>query len=43
MRYLFRTNAGCEHLAKKFKRAVVTRAGLDASEMAVCLQSFFVR
>ena len=42
MRYLLRTNAGYEHLAKKVERAVLTRVGRNGSEMAVCLQSFFV-
>ena len=43
MRYLLRTNAGYEHLAKKFKRTVLTCVGRDGSEMAVCLRRFFVR
>ena len=44
MRYLFRTNVtGYEHLAEKFKRAVLTHFGREGSETAVCLQSFFVR
>ena len=43
MRYLLRTNAGYEHLAKKFDRAVLAYVGRDGSEMAVCLRRFFVR
>ena len=42
MRYLLRTNTSCEHLAKKFERAVVTCVGRDGSEMAVCQRRFFV-
>ena len=37
MRYLLRTNTGYEHLAKKFKRAVLTHVGRDGSEMAACM------
>ena len=40
MRYLLRTNADYEHLAKKFKRAVLTLVRRDGSEMAICLRSF---
>ena len=29
MRYLLRTNTSYKHLAKKFKRAVLTRVGLN--------------
>ena len=43
MRYLLRTNTGYEHLAKKFERAVLTHVERDGSEMAVCVQSIFVR
>ena len=32
-----------EHLAKEFKRRVLTHVGRDSSEMAVCQRSFFVR
>ena len=35
MRYLL-------HLAKKFEQAVLTYVGRDGSQMAVCLQRFFV-
>ena len=42
MRYLLPTNASYKHLAKKFERAVLTHVGRDGSEIAVCLQSFFV-
>ena len=40
MRYLLRTNAGYEHLAKKFKRAVLKHVGRDGSETAVCRRRF---
>ena len=43
MRYLLRSNTSYEHLAKKFKRTVLTCIGRDDSEMAVCLRRFFVR
>ena len=43
MRYLLRTNTSYEHLAKKLERAVLRCVGRDGSEMAVCLQNFFVR
>ena len=43
MRYLLRTNTGYKHLAKEFVRAVLTHVGRDGSEIAVCLQRFFVR
>ena len=43
MRYLLRTNTGYEHLAKKFKQAVLTHVGRNGSEMAVRLRRFFVR
>ena len=42
MRYLLRTNTSYEHLAKKFEQAVLTCVVQDSSEMAVCLQRFFV-
>ena len=40
MRYLLRINPGYKHLTTKFERAVLTHAGRDGSEMAVCLRSF---
>ena len=43
MGYLLRTNTGYKHLAKKFKRAVLTRVGRDGSEMAVSLRRFIAR
>ena len=42
MRYLLRTNTDYEHLAKKFKRAVLTHVGRDGLEMAIFLRRFFV-
>ena len=41
MRYLLRTNAGYDNLAKKFKRAVITHVGRDCSEMVVSVRRFF--
>ena len=43
MRYLIRTNTSYEHPAKKFERTVLTCVGRGGSEMAACLQRFFVR
>ena len=43
MRYLLHTNTAYEHLAKNFDRAVLMHVGQDSSEMAVCLECFFVR
>ena len=40
MRYLLRTNTDYEHLAKKFKRAVLTHVGRDDLEMAIFLRRF---
>ena len=41
MKYLLLTNAGYEHLAKKFKRAVSTHIERDGSKIAVCVRRFF--
>ena len=42
MRYLLRSNTSYKHLTKKFERAVLTYIERDGSEMAGCLQRFFV-
>ena len=43
MRYLIHSITGYEHLAKKFKQAVLMHVEQDGSEMARSVQSFFVR
>ena len=42
MKHLLQTNTSYEHLAKKFEQTVLTCIGRDDSEMAACLQKFFV-